>query len=231
MHDLPLSLRRSVLVLGAVLVLTQASGCNDVHVGSPTGPAVFSELEPNDDPISADFVASLDDRSFLAVQGRVDAIGFDVVDHIEFETVEPLELDFSLLALTPGGDLDVRIYDPVSNQILGSYTSSGDEEFGTIIVHEPFRPFQFVIEAYGVDSEWDLEIRAYPYDCGCLRTADQAGDDVQSLDAEATPWIQLEGADVDSSDDENGEQFEGADLVQLDAEQSAGALDAQIGSL
>lgn len=214
MHALPISLRRSVLVLGAVLVLTQATGCTRTvhHPGpGPSAPAVYVEIEPNNDPYSPDFIGILDDWSHIVVQGHVEAIGIDTLDHLEFETSMPLELDFSLLALRPGGDADLTIYDPISNTVLGTYAIGGDVESGTIIVHEPYRPFQLIIEAYGLDTDWDLELIAYPYGSSYRTAGDGSGATLEAA-SEATsgsevirsetpestsgtqPWIEVLGA-------------------------------------
>jgi hypothetical protein len=180
MQSCPRSLCRSVLVLGAALAIVFASGCSDVtHVSHhpPAQPELYFELEPNDFPETPDFVAVLDSRSFLVVQGSVEAVGFDIVDHIEFAASEPIEIEFYLDGLGPLADVDVTIYDPIANQILGVYASGGDES-GTIVVHEAGRPFQFVIEAFGGPADWDLELVAYPHGCHCVQSLNggQEGD-------------------------------------------------------
>ena len=167
MRSIPRSFRQSVLVLGAVLAVACASGCGSsthVHVPPPppTGPVIYVELEPNDFPDFPDFISVLDRRSHLAVQGSVEAFGFDVVDHIEFQAAEPMELDFYLEPLTAFGDVDVSIYDPLTGFVLNTYAFTGGES-GTIVIHEAGRPFQFVITAFGGPSDWDLELVGYPY--------------------------------------------------------------------
>lgn len=167
MQSTPRSFRQSVLVLGAVLAVACVSGCGSsthVHVPPPppSGPLVFNELEPNDFPDFPDFVAVLDRTSYLAVLGSVEAVGFDIVDHIEFQAAEPMELEFYLEPLTAFGDVDVSIYDPISGVVLNTYAFAGGES-GTLVIHEAGRPFQFVISAFGAASDWDLEIEGYPY--------------------------------------------------------------------
>ncbi len=164
MHSFPKSLRQTTLVLGAIALIALASGCRRVsHIpDTPPGPVLFLEIEPNDSPDFPDFVAVLNSSSFLAVRGSVEAVGFDIVDHIEFEANQPIEVDFYLEALSPFGDVDVSIYDPIDNVIVGTYAFSGPSEFGTIVIHEPGRPFQFVIEAFDSNTVWDLELTTYP---------------------------------------------------------------------
>lgn len=185
-RPLPLSLRRSTLVLGAALAATLLASCtrSSHHHGGGHGsspqPDVFVEIEPNDSPNFPDFVAVLDRYSWLEVEGDVQAVGFDIVDHIEFEAAEPMELDFTLTAFGAFGDVDVTIYDPIDNVVLGTYATSGSTEFGTIVVHEAGRPFQFVIEAFDTDSPWVLEIEGFPHSCNCFpRLAGGAADEAQ----------------------------------------------------
>ncbi len=145
------------------LALATAPACDNVHIGhgSPT-PDSFVELEPNDTPSLADFVAITDSATFLTVEGHVQAIGIDVVDHLEFEACEPMELRFYLEAHAPFGDVDVSIYDPIDQIILGTYASGGPSEVGTILIHEPGRPFQFVIDAFIEDTSWCLQLEGFP---------------------------------------------------------------------
>ena len=163
---------------------------------------LYYELEPNDFPEAPDFVAVLDGLRHVAVRGSVEAVGYDIVDHIEFEAAEPIEIDFYLTGLNVSSDVDVTIYDPIADLILGVYAGIGDES-GTIIVHDPGRPFQFVIEAFGIDADWDLELIAYPHGCYCGDgvSAAQEGDVPDSAptgdsgadvpkEGAAAPWIE-----------------------------------------
>lgn len=197
MQSYPRSLRQSLFVLGAVLAVAVASGCTrTTHVHqppAPPGPALFFELEPNDHPDFPDFVAVLDRDSYLAVQGSVEAVGFDIVDHIEFQAAEPMELDFYLGALSAYGDVDVSIYDPIAGVILSTYAYEGDE-WGTLVIHEPGRPFQFVIEAYLYDLDWDLELTGYPY-FGRSAAPGAASDSEAAAEAGPAAVSELEAAE------------------------------------
>lgn len=218
MHSLPKSLRQTTLLLGAIALIALASSCRRVtHTpGSVPGPALFQEIEPNDSPLFPDFVAVLDNNSFLAVQGSVEAVGFDIVDHIEFVTDRPLEIDFYLEALSSFGDVDVSIYDPIDDVIVGTYAFSGPSEFGTIVIHEAGRPFQFVIEAFDTDTLWDLELITYPLS-GFLREGlepevsggisgsaqDETPLEIRSVPASvATPGVESAGMDAQGSQGE-----------------------------
>lgn len=180
MQHLPNTLRRTTLFLGAALAIAYLAGCgHTTYVGSGPGaprPDTYVELEPNDTPFLADFVTVVDPSTFLVVDGHVEAIGIDVVDHIEFEADQPVEIEFFLEAFGPFGDVDVSIYDPIADVVLATYASAGSFESGTIVVHEPGRPFQFVIEAFDEDSAWSLELVGYEHVCGCAAATDGASE-------------------------------------------------------
>ncbi|MDG1984662.1 MAG: hypothetical protein P8M11_08845 [Planctomycetota bacterium] len=160
----------------AALLLALAPACDNVHIGSTApGPDAFVELEPNDTPSMADFIAVTDALTCLTVEGHVQAIGFDVVDHLEFEACEPMELRFYLEAHAPFGDVDVSIYDPIDHVILGTYASGGPTEVGTLLIHEAGRPFQFVIDAFVEDTTWCLQIEGFPAAFG-LTAPEEGGD-------------------------------------------------------
>ncbi len=205
MRSTPRSLRRSALIVGAVLAVACASSCGSsvavqVPPPPPTGPVVYVELEPNDFPDFPDFVSVLDRRSHLAVLGSVEAFGLDVVDHIEFQAAEPMELDFYLEPLTAFGDVDVSIYDPIAGVVLNTYAFAGGES-GTLVIHEAGRPFQFIVYAFGAASDWDLELIGFPY-FGRRSGADVESDDahaaspqarstVDASEAEERPWVEF----------------------------------------
>jgi len=178
MQHLPKSLRRTSLCLGATLAALYLNGCGHVHyTPGPSGPQpdTYVELEPNDSPAFADFVSIVDPSTFLLVDGHVEAVGLDIVDHIEFEASEPVEIEFFLEAFGPYGDVDVSIYDPIDQVILATYASDGPYESGTIVVHDPGRPFQFVIEAFMEDSPWTLELVGFSHICSCDGPASTEG--------------------------------------------------------
>ncbi|MEM6672623.1 MAG: hypothetical protein AAF726_07245 [Planctomycetota bacterium] len=190
MKHLPKSLFRTSLFLGAALVALFLAGCSQT-TSVPVGrfPTTYVEIEPNDTPFLADFVTVLDSRSFLLVDGYVDAIGVDVVDHIEFESSEPVEIEFFLEAFGPGADVDVSIYDPIADVVLATYAVGGPSEFGTIFVNEPWRPFQFVIEAFDRDAAWTLELRAFPHPCGCstMTLGAEESENPSPIEVQVTP--------------------------------------------
>lgn len=170
----PLSHALSPAFLAALL----ASSCGNVTVGGATpGPAAFVELEPNDTPAMADFITVTDRWSHLTVEGYVQAIGVDVVDHLEFQAAEPMELTFHLTAHAPFGDVDVTIYDPIAGVVLGTYASGGPSEVGSLLILEPGRPFQFVIDAFVEDTPWCLELEGWPLPLGATGPDEPAHDE------------------------------------------------------
>lgn len=154
-------------VLGAVLAATlvgcgaHSHGHNDP--GPPPGPPVYREIEPNDSVAFPDRIGLVDRYSFLYVEGHVEAYGWDIRDHIEFLSTGVAAYDFRIDALSYYGDVDVTIYDPIAGVVVAEYFFSGPYEVGRVLVHEPNRPFQIIVEAYGVDTEWSLELIGVPY--------------------------------------------------------------------
>ena len=159
----PLLRLQAPLALSLAVLPACGSRTSHVSVPVPSGPPVYVEREPNDSPAFPDYIGPVNNHTLLYVEGHVEAIGFDVVDHIEFLSVEPAAYDFHLQALSPFGDVDVTIYDPIDNLVVAEYFFTGPVEFGRVVVHQPNRPFQFIIEAYGVDTEWELELVGAPY--------------------------------------------------------------------
>ncbi len=168
------------LLAFAALAAT-ATGCHDGHgddeCGScgPPPPAVYQEFEPNDSPFFPDRIAVVDAYTLLYVDGYVEAFGFDIVDHLEFHSATPATYDFRIDALSAHGDVDVTIYDPVADVVVGVYAFSGPVEAGRITVHEPDRPFQIIIEAYVLDTAWSLELIGGYYS-GLASSAAGSGD-------------------------------------------------------
>jgi len=144
-----------------------AAGCGHGHTSHvpppPAGPPVYDELEPNDSPLHPDFIGFVDRFTLLYVYGHVQAFGFDLYDHIEFESVAPATYDFRVRALSAFGDVDVFVYDPLAGVIVGEYTASGPSEYGRVVVHQHGRPFQLIVSAYGYDTRWELELVGRPY--------------------------------------------------------------------
>lgn len=193
----PRSTRARSLGLAALGAL--AGGCGDGshyhhNPGPPPGPPVYAELEPNDSPYYPDRIGYVDPYTLLYVDGHVEYVGFDIVDHIEFISERPAAYDFRIDALSPFGDVDVTIYDPLAGVVVAEYFFSGPTEWGRIVVHDYNRPFQIIVEAYGLDTFWSLELAGAPYPF--LR---EAGEGESGLsEAESVSQLDARGSDEDN---------------------------------
>jgi hypothetical protein len=147
----------------AALAATMA-GCSDDDSDDcdqcgPPPPPVYVELEPNDSPLMPDRIGVVDAFTLLYVDGHVEVVpGVDIVDHIEFLAASPAVFDFRIDALSAYGDIDVTVYDPVADVVVGVFAVSGSVEYGRVVVHQHNRPFQLIIEAYQYDTFWSLEL-------------------------------------------------------------------------
>lgn len=155
--------------LGALLALPLAS-CHDgdgdcSHCEPPPPPPapVYEEIEPNDSPYFPDRLGVVDRYTLLYVDGHVEAIGLDVVDHLEFHSATPATYDFRVDAWSAYGDVDVTVYDPLADVVVGVFAVSGPYELGRVVVHQPDRPFQLILEAYLHDTYWTVELAGGPY--------------------------------------------------------------------
>jgi hypothetical protein len=106
-----------------------------------------------------DRIGVVDAYTLLYVDGHVEVVpGVDIVDHIEFLAATPAAFDFRIDALSAYGDVDVTVYDPVADVVVGVFAVSGSVEYGRVVVHQANRPFQLIIEAYQYDTFWSLEL-------------------------------------------------------------------------
>jgi hypothetical protein len=151
--------------LALVALAATAAGCHEDdwdddcdHCGPPPPPS-YVEIEPNDSPLTPDRISVVDAYTLLYVDGHVEVVpGVDIVDHIEFLSATPAAYDFRIDALSAYGDIDVTVYDPVADVVVGVFAVSGSVEFGRVVVHQANRPFQLIIEAYQYDTFWSLEL-------------------------------------------------------------------------
>jgi hypothetical protein len=184
-HPIPV-LRPRAFVLAAFALA--ATGCDDGghehcdECGGPPPPPLYYELEPNDSPFTPDRIGVVDAFTLLYVDGHVQAVGHDIVDHLEFLSATPATYDFRLDALSPFGDVDVLVYDPIADVVVGVFETSGSVELGRVIVHQPDRPFQLIIEAYLLDTAWSLELVGGFYSGLARAAGGPLGYDVSPLD-------------------------------------------------
>lgn len=158
--------RRPTLLAGLALVAScthGGSGHPPPPPGSP-GPTILLEIEPNDSPYAPDFVGPVHTLTHFVMQGYVEAPGgFDVYDHFEIVANEPVWIDFELRGLHPVADLDLHLWDPDGEEIVASYDSPWDPEFGSFTLDWAGKAVVLLVVAHLVDTDYDLEIRAAPH--------------------------------------------------------------------
>ena len=154
-------LARPLLLAG----LMTAAGCTGGYVhghGGHEGPPVFGEIEPNDSPFEPDFLGGVDVFSHFIVEGHVEALGFDRVDHFELVADEPVGIEFYLYGDHPAADLDLCLWDPDSGMVVACYDGPWNPEEGFFSIDWPGKRVVLIVEAWAVDSSYSLEIRATP---------------------------------------------------------------------
>ena len=123
---------------------------------------MFGELEPNDSPYEPDFLGGIDIRSHFIVEGHVEALGFDRVDHFELVADEPVGIEFCLYGDHPAADLDLCLWDPDAEVVVACYDGPWNPEEGFFSLDWPGKRVVLIVEAWWVDSSYSLEIRATP---------------------------------------------------------------------
>lgn len=162
----PLSQRdaaRLVLLAGATLTAGCSGGYVHGHGGGYQGPPVLSELEPNDSPYDPDDLGGLNLLSHMIVEGHVDAVGWDQVDHFEIHADEPIGIEFCLHGDHPGADVDLCLFDPDSGLVVGCWDTPFNPEEGLFSLDWHGKRVVLVVEAWVVDTSYSLELRAVPH--------------------------------------------------------------------
>lgn len=147
------------LLLGGLVTI---AGCAGYIHEAPWSPPTFSEREPNDSPWAPDYLGGVDIFSHFIVEGFVEAVGFDTVDHFEICADEPVGIEFSLYGYDAYADLDLHLFDPDSGLIVASYDGPWNPEEGFFTIDYPGKRVVLVVEAWLTDSHYSLEIRATP---------------------------------------------------------------------
>ena len=149
---------KSLLLAGLVTV----AGCAGYIHEAPWSPPAFSEREPNDSPWEPDFLGGVNILSHFIVDGYVEAVGYDTVDHFEIIADEPVGIEFSLYGYDEYADLDLHLFDPDTGWIVASYDGPWNPEEGFFTIDYPGKRVVLVVEAWLTDSHYSLEIRATP---------------------------------------------------------------------
>jgi hypothetical protein len=145
----------SIFALGCLLL----GACHGSVVVHDDDPPVFSELEPNDHAWQAPLLGGIEPGDHFFVEGSLSTL--DVQDGLSFVAEEPCRIDFALEAYAPT-DLDVWLYDPLTDEIVASFSSPYDPEVGTLYINGYGVPFHLVVvPAFGsANADYTLEIRA-----------------------------------------------------------------------
>jgi len=130
--------------------------------GSSGGPAVLTEVEPNDSAFEPDFLGGVDAFSHFVVRGRIDAFGPDLFDGFAMVADEPLDVFFRLDPWNPHADLDVGVWDPLLGEFVLVFDAPYGAEEGAFTVLDAGQEFHLVVQAFDASSSYDLEIRCTP---------------------------------------------------------------------
>jgi hypothetical protein len=145
---------------GSLLPLTAlatSAACAHSHSDPPPIP-VYLEVEPNDDPLTANAFGWIYPGDHFFIDGRIDDRGFDPFDGFAFTAAGPLHVDFQLWIDDPASDLDVCLYDPQLDLTLACFQTAVNPERGGVDVYAGGLDFHLVVESFVGRSDYSLEI-------------------------------------------------------------------------
>ncbi len=151
---------RPALLLGP-LVLFPTLACDDDDDDDGGFVGTVFELEPNDDPATANYLGGLAVGSQLVIEGFITDRGTDPFDGFAFTALEPLHVDV-LLAHNTLSDLDVCLFDPQLNQTLACFATEDNPELGGVDITAAGLDFHLVVESFVGESEYALELVVLP---------------------------------------------------------------------
>ena len=146
--------------LGSTLILLALSplaACTHSHSDPPSVP-VYAEVEPNDDPFSANYFGRIRPGDRFFIDGWIDDRGFDPFDGFAFTADVPLHVDFQLWIDDPFADLDVCLYDPQLGLVLDCFQTASNPERGGVDALAGGLDFHLVVESFSGRSSYALEI-------------------------------------------------------------------------
>jgi hypothetical protein len=146
--------------IGAALILLALPylpACTDSH-SKRTRVPVYAEVEPNDDPFSANHFGRIRPGDHFFIDGWIDDRGFDPFDGFAFTADVPLHVDFQLWIDDPFADLDVCLYDPQLGLVLNCSQTASNPERGGVDVFAGGLDFHLVVESFTGRSSYALEI-------------------------------------------------------------------------
>lgn len=156
------ALRTSLISLTVASLFAGCTGGSDHAHHQGYTPPVFVELEPNDSPWHPDFLGGVNVLSHFLVEGYVEAIGFDTVDHFEIVADEPVAIEFTLTGEYLTSDLDLCLFDPDLGVIVASWEDPWSVERGHFTIDYPGKRVVLVVEAWLEDAPYTLEICGGP---------------------------------------------------------------------
>lgn len=151
----------AVRMLLGCLALAGCTGETVVVAGGGGGGSVFFEHEPNDDAWNADFVGGLRVGDAVAIRGHVTDSAWDPFDGFAFEIEEPLVITLELDADSPFADLDVCVYDPVSDVFVACFEGPHDPEVASVAIGLP-AAMHLVVSSWSGASDYTLWVQAEP---------------------------------------------------------------------
>ena len=194
---------RPLFLAGLTLTVAGCGGGGPTYVGGGyQGPPVFDELEPNDSPYEPDYLGGVDILSHFIVEGHVEAIGWDLVDHFELVADEPVGIEFYLHGDHPAADLDLCLWDPDIGQVVACYDGPWNPEEGFFTIDYPGKRVVLIVEAWAVDTTYSLELRATPNPYygqggpGAQAPSADVGSGISFPDGVPTPSAQKHGPDA-----------------------------------
>jgi hypothetical protein len=141
-----------------------ASGAACVHHANRevVSVPVYQEVEPNNDPFSANYFGRIRPGDHFFIDGWIDSGPFDPFDGFAFTADSALHVDFQLWIDDPSSDLDVCLYDPQADLILDCFQTSNNPERGGVDVYAGNLDFHLVVQSFLGSSTYSLEIVVTP---------------------------------------------------------------------
>jgi len=159
-------MRRALTVSSALLLGVLAACCDDCDDDcddcDSNDPVVFFEVERNDDPLTANYFGVLYPGDHFFIDGFIQDGGFDPLDGFAFTAGQPLHVDFQLFIDDLDDDLDVYLYDPQLDAIVGAWETEANPERGGVDVFTGNLDFHLAIASFRGSSNYSLEIDVQP---------------------------------------------------------------------
>jgi hypothetical protein len=143
------------------LVLATLAGCHYDHDEQHYDPYLH-EVEPNDFAFQAQGIGPIAVGDRFLIRGHASDQGFDPFDGFAFKSVEPMDVEFALLADEPFDDFDVELFDPYTGDTIASWETSLNPETGVFSVQSFGVEFHLVVSSFVGSGGYTLEVRGAP---------------------------------------------------------------------